>query len=98
MATQTAAEHKYFVPTPAPWPFMMTVSLLISMVGGGVWLNGAAGIGSVIFYIGLLAVIAVTFFWLRSVVHESVAGVYSHWEDRTYRIGMSWFTIGRAHV
>src|SRR5699024_10937443 len=93
MATQTTAEHKYFVPTPAPWPFLMTISLLISMVGGGVWLNGAAHIGSTICGIGLLLVVAVTFSWLRSVVHESLAGVYSHWEVRTYRIAMCWFVF-----
>src|SRR5690625_678272 len=96
MATQTTAEHKYYVPTPAPWPFMMTISLLISMVGGGVWLNGAAHIGSILSGIGLVLVIAVTFLWLRSVVHENLAGVYSHWEDRTFRIGMCWFIFSEV--
>lgn len=91
MATETTAEQKYFVPSPAPWPFLLTASLMISAIGAGVWLNGSADAGMPIFAIGMLLIFAMVFFWLRSVVKENVAGVYSHWEDRTYRIGMGWF-------
>lgn len=91
MATQTSVEHKYFVPTPAPWPFLLTASLMVTSVGAGIWLNGGDDIGPYVFAIGMLALLAMVFMWLRSVVHESISGVYSHWEDRTYRYGMSWF-------
>lgn len=91
MATQTNAEQKYFVPTPVPWPFMMTVSLLVAAVGGAVWMNGAEDIGQYMLGLGMLMIIVMTFVWFRGVINESIAGAYSHWEDRTFRIAMIWF-------
>lgn len=91
MATQTNTEHKYFVPTPVPWPFMLTASLLVAAVGGAAWMNGAEDIGPYVSGLGLLMLAGMAFVWLRGVIHESLAGAYSHWEDRSYRYAMSWF-------
>lgn len=96
MATQTSTDHKYFVPTPVPWPFMMTISLIVTAAGASVWLNGAQEVGPWIFTIGALMIIAMTFVWFRGVINESLAGVYSHWEDMTFRYGMSWFIFSEV--
>src|SRR5699024_8232053 len=91
MATSTNTEHKYFVPEPVPWPFLVTAALLLAAVGAAIWMNGASTIGAYISAAGTLFLFAMVFMWFRGVVNESVAGVYSTQEDMTYRIGMMWF-------
>lgn len=96
MATQTTSDQKYFVPTPVPWPFMLTVSLIVALVGLSLWFNGLSGVGPYIFYAGAAMVICMVFIWFRGVVNESIAGAYGGWEDRTFRYAMSWFIFSEV--
>ncbi len=95
MTTQTS-HHKYYVPDPSPWPFMMTISLVVMLGGASVWLNGAETVGPYISGAGLVMVLGMTFIWFRDVVNESLAGVYGHQEEMTYRWAMSWFIFSEV--
>lgn len=96
MATQSITEQKYFVPTPVPWPIMLTISLFVCIIGASVWMNGAASVGPYILALGVLMVITMVFIWFRGVINESLAGAYGHQEDRTFRFGMSWFIFSEV--
>lgn len=96
MATPTTTERKYFVPAPAPWPVMFNCSLVIAMVGLGVWFNGLGQVGQYIFYIGVALALCVFFFWFRAVINESMSGAYGKWEEKTFRIAMLWFIFSEV--
>src|SRR5699024_10388161 len=96
MATQSVTDQKYFVPTPVPWPMMLTISLFVCIIGASVWMNGSASVGPYILAVGVLMVITMAFIWFRGVINESLAGAYGHQEDRTFRFGMSWFIFSEV--
>src|SRR5699024_7457671 len=97
MATQTTEDHSssYFVPTPVPWPFMMTASLIVMLVGASIWMNGS-DIGRYVFYLGVLMVFSMAFVWFRGVINESLAGMYRKQEDMAFRFAMSWFIFSEV--
>src|SRR5699024_4324569 len=92
----TTTKHKYFVPTPAPWPVMLNSSLVLTVVGLALWFNGLNSVGPYIFYIGIACAVGTFFLWFRSVIKESVAGVYGRWEEKTFRFAMSWFIFSEV--
>lgn len=87
--------QKYFVPEPSAWPFMMTVSMFVFMIGFAAWLNDAE-MGKFGFILGLLMILAMSFVWFRGVVNESLSGNYRQWEDRTFRWSMGWFIFSEV--
>jgi Heme/copper-type cytochrome/quinol oxidase, subunit 3 len=91
MATQTSEHHKYYVPEPSAWPFMLTVSLFLTLGSAGFWLNGYTTVAPYLAALGLAMVFTMVFVWFRDVVHENRGGVYGPQEDMTYRWAMSWF-------
>lgn len=96
MAVEATTERKYFVPTPAPWPVMLNCSLVLAMVGLGLWFNGLSNVGPYIFYVGMALVLCAFFFWFRCVINESLAGAYGRWEEKTFRIAMAWFIFSEV--
>mgnify|MGYP006183487339 CR=1 FL=1 len=50
----------YYVPHHSPWPFVGSITLFITMIGVANWLNGQAW-GQPVFFIGLVATLAVLF-------------------------------------
>jgi cytochrome c oxidase subunit 3 len=40
---------------------------------------------------GAALILYVILGWFGEVIHESISGIYTRWEDRSYRIGMVWF-------
>ncbi|MAA75812.1 MAG: cytochrome c oxidase subunit 3 [Salinisphaeraceae bacterium] len=94
-ATLNTKDQKYFVPEPSAWPFMMTISMFVFMIGFASWLNDAE-IGKYIFGIGLVMILAMSFIWFRGVVNESLGGSYRVWEDKTFRWSMSWFIFSEV--
>ncbi|MES1946653.1 cytochrome C oxidase subunit III [Salinisphaera sp. C84B14] len=96
MATHTSEHHKYYVPEPSPWPFMLTVALFLMLGAAGFWLNGHTGVAPYLAAIGLAMVLVMVFIWFRDVVHENRTGAYGVQEDRTYRYAMMWFIFSEV--
>lgn len=102
MASNTHAQQAplekndhYFVPEPSAWPFMMTVSLFVFVLGFSVWLNGSDW-GRYVFGVGLAMILAMSFVWFRGVVRESLRGDYKLQEDMTFRWSMGWFIFSEV--
>ena len=96
MATHTSEHHKYYVPEPSPWPFMLTVALFLMLGAAGFWLNGSTTVAPYIAAVGLAMVLVMVFIWFRDVVHENRTGAYGVQEDRTYRYAMMWFIFSEV--
>ena len=80
----------YYVPHHSPWPFVGSITLFITMIGVANWLNGQAW-GQPVFFVGLVATMAVLFGWFGNVISESLAGKYNEQVDASFRMGMMWF-------
>ena len=85
----------YYVPHHSPWPFVGSITLFTTMVGVANWFNGH-GWGEPVFYIGLVATLAVLFGWFGNVIAESLAGKYNERVDASFRMGMMWFIFSEV--
>ena len=92
--TQDRQAH-YFVPQPMPWPLMGSVALFLMAVGGVFAMNGK-GSGWVAMALGFMVLLYMMFRWFGDVIRESEAGKYGHWEDVSFRWGMSWFIFSEV--
>jgi cytochrome c oxidase subunit 3 len=58
-------------------------------------LNGTApGVWSML--LGTALILYVIFGWFGELISENVRGIYTLWEDRSYRIGMVWFIFSEV--
>jgi cytochrome c oxidase subunit 3 len=90
MTTAVKTPHSYYVPHPSPYPSLLSLALLLMGMGFGLWLNAvAAGLWFVL--AGAVPLLYVLFRWFGAVIAESEGGLYRHWEDRSFRLGMIWF-------
>ena len=85
----------YYVPHHSPWPFVGSITLFTAMVGVANWFNGH-GWGEPVFYIGIVATLAVLFGWFGNVIAESVTGKYNAQVDASFRMGMMWFIFSEV--
>ena len=76
MSTQHGKTPYYFVPNPSQWPVLAGLSLLATMAGASAWVNGVSW-GQPLNIAGLLAFIAVLYFWFGDAIGESESGLYS---------------------
>jgi cytochrome c oxidase subunit 3 len=87
--SETTHGH-YFVPHVSRYAAFLSSGVFLLALGFILRLNGTpAGKWSML--LGAALIIAVAFGWFGEVIRESVSGVYSKWEDRSYRLGMIWF-------
>lgn len=80
----------YFIPEPSPWPIIGMVSLLTTLIGAVLAMNGI-GVGKFIVMGGLLLFAYLLFGWFRDVISENLADRYNQQVDRSFRMGMFWF-------
>ncbi|WP_435684928.1 cytochrome c oxidase subunit 3 [Sedimenticola selenatireducens] len=80
----------YFIPEPSPWPIVGMVSLLTTLIGAVLAMNGVV-IGKFIVMGGLLLFAYLLFGWFRDVISENLADRYNQQVDRSFRMGMFWF-------
>ena len=92
---QTHDANVYYVPHHSPWPFVGSITLFTTMVGVANWLNGHAW-GEPVFFIGLVATLAVLFGWFGNVIAESLSGKYNEKVDASFRMGMMWFIFSEV--
>jgi cytochrome c oxidase subunit 3 len=95
MSTQQGKAPYYFIPNPSQWPVLAGLSMLITMAGASAWVNGIAW-GQPVNLIGIVAMLAVLYFWFGEAISESEGGLYSARIDISYRWSMSWFIFSEV--
>lgn len=88
----SAKDHSeiYYIPDPSPWPITGMVSMLLSLLGLALTINGLA-FGQVILVVGLLLFAYLLYGWFRDVIAESLNDCYNKQVDASFRMGMLWF-------
>jgi cytochrome c oxidase subunit III len=92
-------EQTYYVPHDSKWPIIGSVALGLMVFGAGNFVQqhgnptygGGNGVGGYILLAGIAILLYMLIGWWRDVIRESLAGMYSHWVDRSFRWGMFWF-------
>ncbi|NKB77013.1 MAG: cytochrome c oxidase subunit 3 [Gammaproteobacteria bacterium] len=90
-----AAGNHYYVPEVAKWPILGSIGLTLLLGGFSSYLNENP-IGMPIMLSGFAVVIFMMFGWFGEVIRESERGAYSKWEDKSFRLGMSWFIFSEV--
>lgn len=85
-----AHSDEYYIPDPSPWPLVGMVSLLVTLFGAALTMNGV-GIGKYVVVAGLLMFFYLLYGWFRDVITENLNGRYNKQVDRSFRMGMLWF-------
>jgi cytochrome c oxidase subunit III len=80
----------YFIPDPSPWPIIGMISLLITLFGGALAMNGVS-IGGFIVLAGLMLFFYLLYSWFRDVIKENLSDCYNRQVDTSFRMGMFWF-------
>ena len=94
-ATTTATRGHYFVPAASHYSSLLSVGIFFLALGFIFRLNEfPQGIWSM--FAGGAMILYVVVGWFGEVISENVRGVYTHWEDRSYRIGMVWFIFSEV--
>jgi cytochrome c oxidase subunit 3 len=65
------------------------------MAGASAWVNGIAW-GQPVNLLGIVAMLAVLYFWFGQAISESEGGLYSARIDTSYRWSMSWFIFSEV--
>ncbi|MES9972346.1 MAG: cytochrome c oxidase subunit 3 [Candidatus Thiodiazotropha sp.] len=88
----SVTEHSgdYFIPDPSPWPIIGMASLLTTLFGAALAMNGVS-IGGYIVFGGLLLFFFLLFGWFRDVIGENLNDCYNKQVDTSFRMGMFWF-------
>jgi cytochrome c oxidase subunit 3 len=89
MSSQAHSDD-YYIPDPSPWPLVGMASLLITLFGAALTMNGV-GIGKYVVVAGLLMFFYLLYGWFRDVITENLNGRYNKQVDRSFRMGMLWF-------
>ncbi len=89
----------YYVPPHSVWPLVGAIALFFIAVGAGVTVQSLES-GSVFGKMMLFAGVGIFLFmfigWMRNVIQESLAGLYSKQLDVSFRQGMSWFIFSEV--
>ncbi|QSX37143.1 cytochrome c oxidase subunit 3 [Shewanella sedimentimangrovi] len=90
----TSKHQPYYVPAQSAWPIIGALGLFLIAFGAGSYVqqlkNDGSG-GGYILLAGIAVILFMIFGWFRTVIAESMAGLYSGQMDRSFRQGMSWF-------
>ncbi|MEJ2395955.1 MAG: cytochrome c oxidase subunit 3 [Candidatus Thiodiazotropha sp.] len=80
----------YYIPDPSPWPIIGMISLLTTLIGTALTINGVA-IGKFVVVAGLIAFFYLLYGWFRDVIKENLSDRYNKQVDTSFRLGMFWF-------
>ena len=89
------ADNHYYVPHATIWPFIGSIGLTTLVVGFINFLNGSAN-GKYVMIVGAAILIYMLFGWFGEVIRESESSAYGSWEDKSFRLGMSWFIFSEV--
>ncbi|HEY8507393.1 MAG TPA: cytochrome c oxidase subunit 3 [Steroidobacteraceae bacterium] len=86
----SATRTGYYVPHASHYSLLLSLGIFFLAAGFVLRLNEVPhGIWSML--AGAACILYVVRGWFGEIIAESLRGVYSAWEDRSYRIGMIWF-------
>ena len=80
----------YYVPNPSPYPVLMGSSVFLLALGFILYVN-SFGLGLWTMIAGAALMTVIMYNWFGAVASESQGGHYSKWEDRSFRMAMTWF-------
>ncbi len=90
-----ASKGHYFVPAASNYSTFLSAGIFMLALGFIFRINGSPpGVWSM--WIGAALIVYVILGWFGEVIGENVRGVYTQWEDRSYRIGMVWFIFSEV--
>jgi len=87
--------HDYHMVEPSPWPFVMSVAVLIMAMGGIFWMHQWT---PWVFFIGLVGVLYVMFAWWSDVRKEANTGFHTPVVQMHHRYGMMLFIASEVMV
>lgn len=90
MTGTTDMRGNYYVPSPSPYPILLSISLLMLALGAVSEANSIA-FGGWLLLAGAALLLYVLFRWFGKVIGENQAGLYHEHEDRSFRWGMILF-------
>ena len=90
-----AKNHDYHMVEPSPWPFVMSVSVLIMAMGGIFWMHEWT---PWVFLIGLAGVLYTMYAWWSDVVKEANSGFHTPVVQMHHRYGMMLFIASEIMV
>jgi cytochrome c oxidase subunit III len=85
MASHNA--NHYYVPNPVAYPATMSAGILALAAGFILKINEFA-LGKWFMLAGTLVILSMIFKWMGSVISENQKGLYTKWEDKSFRVGM----------
>lgn len=93
--TQAAGRGHYFVPAASHYSTFLSVGIFLTAVGFIFRINGTPqGVWSML--VGAAMLLYVVVGWFGELISENLRGLYTRWEDRSYRIGMVWFIFSEV--
>jgi cytochrome c oxidase subunit 3 len=90
-----ATHGAYYVPHGTRWPILGSFGLFFTVGGAALWLNELAA-GKFVMVLGIAMILSMMFGWFRTVIGESIAGIYNKQVDTSFRMGMMWFIFSEV--
>ncbi len=91
----SVTRNDYYVPHASQYSLLLSVGIFFLAAGFVFRLNDVPqGLWSML--AGVACILFVARGWFGQVIGESLRGIYSGWEDRSYRIGMIWFIFSEV--
>ena len=84
------SNDNYYIPDSSPWPIIGMVSLLTTLIGLALFMNGVS-VGKWVMIAGLLLFVFLLYSWFRDVIDENLNDKYNKQVDTSFRMGMFWF-------
>jgi cytochrome c oxidase subunit III len=90
------AQGAYYIPHGTHWPILGSIGLSSTVVGAALWINETTAYGKYIMAFGIVCLLSMMFGWFRTVIGESIAGIYNKQVDTSFRMGMMWFIFSEV--
>jgi cytochrome c oxidase subunit 3 len=90
------AQGAYYIPHGTHWPILGSIGLSSTVVGAALWINETTAYGKYIMAFGIVCLLSMMFGWFRTVIGESLAGIYNKQVDTSFRMGMMWFIFSEV--
>ncbi|MGE5168018.1 MAG: cytochrome c oxidase subunit 3 [Deltaproteobacteria bacterium] len=89
------AQGAYYVPHGTHWPILGSFGLFFTVGGAALWMNEFEP-GKYIMVLGIACLLSMLFGWFRTVVGESLGGLYTKQVETSFRMGMLWFIFSEV--
>jgi cytochrome c oxidase subunit 3 len=89
------AQGAYYVPHGTHWPILGSFGLFFTVGGAAMWMNELEP-GKYVMVLGIACLLSMLFGWFRTVIGESLGGLYTKQVDTSFRMGMMWFIFSEV--